>query len=121
MVKGDGIPRVQKRTPLPEIVEEITRKGLGIACVFDDEDKLWAIVTDGDLRRLLGKGGDLSKVSAEDFATKNPKTISPKALVTRAINIMETHNITVLPVAEDGHRVVGVVHMHTLLKSGIPK
>ena len=121
MVKGDRIPRVQKDTLLPEIIEEITRKGLGIACVFDDDNKLWAIITDGDLRRLFGKGGDLSKVPAKDFATQHPKTISPKALVTRAINIMETHNITVLPVTEDGHHVIGVVHLHTLLKSGIPK
>ena len=121
MVKGEGIPLVQKKTPLPEIITEITQKGLGTACVLDDEGKLWGIATDGDLRRLMGKGTDLKNIRAEDFATQNPKTVSPSALVTRAINIMEAHNITVIPVVEDENHVVGVVHMHILLKSGIPK
>ncbi|MFH1010549.1 MAG: KpsF/GutQ family sugar-phosphate isomerase [bacterium] len=121
MVKGDGIPRVRKETLLPQIVEEITKKKLGAACVFDHENKLWGIVTDGDLRRLMGKDLDLKKVHAEDFATQNPKTVSPSAFVTRAINIMEAHNITVLPVVEKDNVVIGIVHMHILLKSGFPK
>lgn len=121
MAKGDDIPKVSKRTPLQRVIQEISDKKLGAACVLDDEDRLWGIVTDGDLRRLMGKDLDLKTACAEDFATQNAKTVSPSALVTRAINIMETHNITVLPVVEDDGRVVGIVHMHILLKSGIPK
>ncbi len=121
MVKGEDVPRVWKRTLLPEIINEITKKKLGAACVLDEDDKLWGIVTDGDLRRLMGKDMDLKTARAEEFATRDPKTVSPSALVTRAINIMETHNITVLPVVENEKVVVGIVHMHILLKSGIPK
>ncbi|MBM3325155.1 MAG: KpsF/GutQ family sugar-phosphate isomerase, partial [Calditrichaeota bacterium] len=61
MVKGDDIPQVWKRTLLPEIIDEITRKKLGAACVLDDENKLWGIITDGDLRRLMGKEVDLKR------------------------------------------------------------
>ena len=121
MVKGDDLPRVEKGTLLPEVIAEISDKKLGTACVLDEEGRLWGIVTDGDLRRLMGRGISLEDLRAEEFATRDPKTISPSALVTRAINIMETHNITVLPVVEAENRIVGVVHMHLLLKSGIPK
>lgn len=121
MLKGDEIPRVRKESLLPEIISEINDKKLGVACVFDEDDKLWGIITDGDLRRLVGQGGDLKRVRAEDFATQAPKAISPAALVTRAINIMELHNITVLPVVENERCLVGIVHMHMLLKSGIAK
>jgi arabinose-5-phosphate isomerase len=121
MVKGDDIPRVWKTTLLPQIIDEISRKKLGAACVLDEDNKLWGIVTDGDLRRLMGKDVDLKTVRAEEFATRDPKTVSSSALVTRAINIMETHNITVLPVVQEENLVAGIVHMHILLKSGIPK
>jgi arabinose-5-phosphate isomerase len=121
MMKGDDIPLVEKRTLLPEVISEMSNKKLGTTCVLDEEGRLWGIVTDGDLRRLMGRGVSLQNLRAEEFASPNPKTISPSALVTRAINIMETHNITVLPVVEDEGRVVGIVHMHMLLKSGIAK
>lgn len=121
MVTGDGIPQVEKQTRLPEVITEMSTKKLGAACVSDEKGRLWGMITDGDLRRLVGKGISLENVRAEEFATPNPKTVSASALVTRAINIMETHNITVLPVVEDENRVIGIVHMHILLKSGIPK
>ncbi len=121
MMKGDDIPLVEKRTFLPEVITEMSSKNLGATCVLDEEGRLWGIVTDGDLRRLMGRGVSSQDLRAEEFASRNPKTISPSALVTRAINIMETHNITVLPVVEDENRVVGIVHMHMLLKSGIAK
>jgi arabinose-5-phosphate isomerase len=118
MRTGDEVPKVDVEAPLKELILEMTSKRLGATCVMDD-GKLVGIITDGDLRRLLEREVDLSKICARDLMTSNPKTVGPEALATRAINIMERHNITQLLVTEPSGELAGIVHMHDLLKSGI--
>ncbi|MBU0507560.1 KpsF/GutQ family sugar-phosphate isomerase [bacterium] len=119
MHAGGEIPIVSPDTQLRDVVMEMTLKRLGATCVVDDAGKLLGIYTDGDLRRTFERGGDLHLLTAADIATQDPKSIEPTALVTRAINLMETHNILVMPVLDDEGKLVGIVHLHDLLKSGI--
>jgi arabinose-5-phosphate isomerase len=119
MHTGAEIPVVTPDAPVREVVMEMTRKRLGATCVVDAAGKLGGIFTDGDLRRAFEKGLDLRTINAAQVAIRNPKTIDPSALVTRAINLMETHNIMVLPVVDSAGILVGIVHLHDLLKSGI--
>jgi arabinose-5-phosphate isomerase len=118
---GENLPIVRANEDLKSSIVVMTRKRLGAVCVLDDQDNLAGIFTDGDLRRALERNFDLSSVKIGEIATKAPRTIYQDALVSRAVNIMEQHNIMVLPVVSRDGKLAGIVHMHDLLKSGIGK
>jgi arabinose-5-phosphate isomerase len=121
MHTGDDIPKVEATTPLRDVILVMSKKRLGAACIVDKQNKLTAIFTDGDLRRAFESNSDISKKTVGDLAVRNPKTVGADELAARAINIMERFNILVLPVVDDGGKLIGIVHMHDLLKSGIGK
>jgi len=118
MQQGDALPRVAPGASAREAILEMTSKKLGMTTVSDPEGRLLGIITDGDLRRVLERGIDLAQARAGDLASKNPKTIGPDALAARAVQIMESYSITSLVVVDKG-RMVGVIHLHDLLKSGV--
>jgi arabinose-5-phosphate isomerase len=119
MHHGEAIPRIGHRATAREAILEMTGKKLGMTTVVDGQEQLLGVITDGDLRRFLEKGADLTHTSAGDLASKNPKTIGPDELAARAVQIMEQYAITSLVVLEDGRRIAGVIHLHDLLKSGV--
>jgi arabinose-5-phosphate isomerase len=120
MHTGDAMPRVEPDTALADLVLEISQKRLGVAAVLDRRGELIGIVTDGDLRRGLQRGGAIDRLTATDLMTTAPKTIEPGALAARALAVMERHSITSLFVVEAGSRQpLGVVHLHDILKAGV--
>lgn len=119
MHTGDAIPIVAPDAPMRAVIMEMTRKRLGATCVVDDHGILLGIFTDGDLRRTFERNLDYRSITATEIAIAKPKTIEPSTLVLRAVNIMESHNILVLPVTDNAGKLLGIVHLHDLLKSGI--
>ena len=119
MHQGDAIPCVQSDATVHDALLEMTTKKLGMTTVLDDERRLFGVMTDGDLRRCLEKGIDLSAAHVRDLASRSPKTITPDALAARAVQNMEKFSITSLVVLDERGSVVGVIHLHDLLKSGI--
>ena len=121
VMHGDkAIPTVSPTAPLRDVIVEISSKKLGVTTVVDDAGRLRGVITDGDLRRLLGKGGDdLLDRPAEAVMSPHPKVISRTALAAEAVGLMERHSITVLIVTDVEQRVEGVVHLHDLLKAGV--
>ncbi len=116
---GDAVPRVTQQTSAREAILIMTTKKLGMTTVVDEAGRLLGVITDGDLRRFLERGADLAKAKAWDLAGKNPKTIGPDELAAGAVRIMEECSITSLVVLEESRQIVGVIHLHDLLKSGI--
>jgi arabinose-5-phosphate isomerase len=115
---GEAIPRVTRESSLRDTILEMTSKKLGMTTVVDETGRLAGVVTDGDLRRFLEKGVELGVAQAADLATFNPKSIGPDELATRAVHTMERFSITSLVVLEE-QRLVGVIHLHDLLRSGV--
>jgi arabinose-5-phosphate isomerase len=114
------IPTVAADAVLRDVIYEIGSKKLGMTTVVDSGGRLLGVVTDGDLRRVLEKGGDdLLKRRAREVMTSHPKTIQSSALAAEALAVMERFSITALVVAAPNGRVEGVVHLHDLLKAGI--
>lgn len=110
-------PAVHPDDDIKTLIIEISGKRLGVTAVID-HNKLTGIITDGDLRRMLEKGQDLSKVKAKDIMTANPKTIQSNTLAVDALQIMRENNITqLLVVDKDDYK--GVVHLHDILDEGI--
>jgi len=89
----------------------------GLAMVVSGE-RLTGVLTTGDLTRLAERDPDFLGRPAVEIMTRTPKTASPGDLAAAAVATMERHGVIVLPVVEDGGRVVGVVHLHDLLRAG---
>jgi arabinose-5-phosphate isomerase len=113
MHSGDAVPRVSRTTKMPDVIYEMSRKGLGITTVIEN-NKLLGVISDGDLRRLLLKRKDVLSLTAADCLTPNPKTILPDEFATSALNIMEEKKITSLVVTRGDGTVEGIIHLHDL-------
>lgn len=119
MARGESVPVVTESVSLKDAIIEMTTKRLGATCVTNEEGSLSGIITDGDLRRLLGRTFDINSLTAFDAMTKNPKTIGPAALAATAMQQMEMFNITQLIVVDDYNKPVGMIHLHDLVKAGL--
>lgn len=115
MHAGNALPRVSVDTPMPEVIHEMSSKGLGMTTVLDPDGRLAGILTDGDLRRLMGthRGATL-EMTAGAAMTRNPQTIGPHVLASEALNQMEKRKITSVVVVDETRKVLGVVHLHDL-------
>ncbi len=118
MITGPSLPRVSEGTSIQEAVKEIDRGRLGTTLVTNPQNKLNGIITDGDIRRLVASGRSFLKFSVEDVMTKNPQTITESSPTYDALNIMEKHQITVLPVVNTREEVQGILHLHDILGKG---
>jgi len=119
MHKGQDVPQVQETVLASVALLEMSAKKLGMTTVVDRAGALLGVITDGDLRRFLQQGGDFSKITAGALASRRPKLIGPNELAAKAVEMMERYAITTLVVADNAKRIVGVVHLHDLLKHGI--
>lgn len=111
-------PIVFLSSSLKDVILEITKKRLGLTAVVDEHENLCGVITDGDLRRMLEKGGDYEKTSAKDIMSKSPKTIEADALAVDALDRMRKNNITQLIVVND-ETYTGVIHLHDLIREGL--
>ena len=120
MHTGDAIPKVFLETPMPKTVMEMSSKRLGHTLVLDTNGKVVGVVTDGDLRRGIEKwGGKLFEMTAGEVMTKSPRTVSEEELAAKAVSIMESYSITALVVPDKNGKVVGIIHLHDILRQGI--
>jgi FOG: CBS domain len=121
MHSGSAVPLVRENTIMKDVLLEMTSKRLGVTGVVNKSKNLVGVITDGDLRRALEKHSDLLNKKALEIMTTNPKWISWDALAVIALELMEEYAITALFVYKRGKptRVVGVIHLHDLLKAGI--
>jgi arabinose-5-phosphate isomerase len=114
MHRGDAIPRVAVTTPMKDVIYEMSRKGLGMTTVADSAGRLVGVISDGDLRRLLEKSPDPLKLVAGECMNRDPKTIAPGALATKALAKMEEKKITSIIVVDERRYILGVLHIHDL-------
>jgi arabinose-5-phosphate isomerase len=114
---GVKLRRVESvmHTPMPDVIYEMSKKGLGHTAVTGESDRLLGIISDGDLRRLFQREGNRAlDLKAADAMTRNPVTIGREELATKALNFMETRKITSLLVVDAQGKLEGVVHIHDL-------
>jgi len=118
MHSGDEMPHVSADASLRDALLEITRKNLGLTVICDDLMKIAGIFTDGDLRRVFDMGINLHEAKIADVMTPGGVRVRPNILAVDALNLMQQRHITALLVA-DGDQLLGVVHMHDMLRAGV--
>jgi arabinose-5-phosphate isomerase len=117
MHRGDQVPVVRADTPIPNVIYEMSSKGLGMTCVVDGNGALTGIITDGDLRRNMADGTNLLDRKAGEVMTRRPVTIRPQMLAAEALLVLERRKITSIVVVDEESRVQGVVHLHDLWRT----
>ncbi len=116
---GEAIPAVTPETSLAEALIVMTEKRLGMTTITDSNNKLIGVFTDGDLRRALDKAQDMHKLPMKDVMTSPCKSSRPKIMAVEALQMMEKHLITSLPVTDNDNNLLGVIHLHDILRAGI--
>jgi arabinose-5-phosphate isomerase len=112
---GENAPRVLPTTKMPDVIYEMSRKGLGLAAVTAPDGKLLGIITDGDLRRVMQKRQEnVLALTAADCMTKNPVTLARTELAASALRLMEEKKITSLLITDPTGKLQGVLHIHDL-------
>ena len=119
MRTGDGVPRIGLHATLAQGLLEMTRKGLGMTAVVDDEQRVAGVFTDGDLRRALDRSADLHATQMHAVMTRGAKSVREDTLAAEAVHLMEEFRITSLLVLDAANRAVGALNVHDLMRVGV--
>lgn len=113
MRSGEALPTVGERATVLEAVAEISRKRLGMTAIVDDAGRVLGVFTEGDLRRLIERVGDVRTLAVSEVMTRNPLSVPSAMLAAEAARILDASLRNQLLVIDDG-RLVGALHMHDL-------
>jgi arabinose-5-phosphate isomerase len=120
---GDKNPKVVETASLMDVLETMTRGGLGAANVVDGGGTLRGIITDGDIRRAIQRSGleGLHQLEAADVMTDTPTVVGGDVLAYDSLRLMEDRpsQIAVLPVVDDAGRCVGLLRLHDIVQAGL--
>jgi arabinose-5-phosphate isomerase len=79
---------------------------------------LVGVITAGDLTRLLERTSDFLNIPVSEVMNRSPKTVHAEDLASAAVFVMEKHGIMALPVVDGSNTLVGIVHLHDLMRAG---
>lgn len=119
MRQGTAIPVVAPSASITEALDEMSRKGMGMTAVVNEQGIAVGIFTDGDLRRLLESAGDIRGISVAKGMSSNPQHISPDVLAVDAASTMDERRISQILVADATGTLVGALHMHDLMTAKV--
>jgi len=119
MRSGDAVPKVTADVKLTDALLEITQKGMGMTAIVDAEDRPIGVFTDGDLRRMIEKVQDFTKVVIRDVMHANPRSIGPEKLAVDAVAVMEEFRINQMLVTDADGKLVGALHIHDLTRAKV--
>ena len=119
MLSGERLPLVSPEQSLSQVLLEISRKGLGMAGIVNDNQQLIGIFTDGDLRRVLDARIDVHNVNIQQVMTANSITAPPDMLAAEVLKLMEKRKINSLFVVNEQGQPIGAINMQLLLQAGV--
>ena len=119
MRQGDQVPAVSPGTGITDAIVAMSRGGLGLVAVVDEQGKAVGIFTDGDLRRAFEKRIDLQQGTIASVMHPRPHTIDPNRLAVEAVEMMERLRINALLVADGDARLIGALNMHDLFTAKV--
>lgn len=119
MMSMGEFPCVEEESLLKEVLEEMTQKSIGIACIVNAERKLLGVLTDGDLRRMILRIQKPFSAffvdDALDHAAKSALVVKLSDRLEDAVKLMGIKRIWDLPVVNDDGILVGLLHLHSAI------
>ncbi len=119
MHTGEKMPTVAENELVRDAVLQMTAKKLGMTAVLNTNAQVMGIFTDGDLRRLFERSGDVHATPIKDVMTSGCQRIKADRLAAEALRIMEAKSINALLVVDEDDRLIGALNMHDLLRAGV--
>ncbi|KYC29456.1 D-arabinose 5-phosphate isomerase [Sterolibacterium denitrificans] len=113
------VPLVTEAAGIVDVLAASSRGGMGMVLVQDAAGRLSGIFTDGDLRRALQTLGDLRDTAVGTVMTRAPRSIVPEKLAVEAVQLMEEHKISQLPVVDAAGTLCGALTMHDLFRAKV--
>lgn len=118
MRQGDLVPKIPHTATVFDAMLELSRTGVGLVAICQDNNKIAGVFTDGDLRRLLLKNGTLQD-SISSVMTSPGFQIPESWKAVEALKSFNDHNITAAPVVNSAGELVGALNIHDLHQAGI--
>ena len=120
LLRKENLPVVSRETKLKDAILVMSEGRLGSVIITDKDDKVIALLSDGDLRRALMNDNFSMDCKVEDIATMNPKRLKNKELLASdALQVIEDYKIQLLIVTDENDKLIGVLHIHDLIEAGI--
>ena len=120
LLRKENLPVVSRGTILKDAIIIMSQGRLGSVIITDENGRVFALLSDGDLRRALMNENFSMDCKVEDIATINPKILKNKELLASdALQVIEDYKIQLLIVTDEDSKLVGVLHIHDLIEAGI--
>jgi len=119
MRSGSALPVTSPQTTLAHALEIMSAHAMGMAIVVDDAGRVQGVFTDGDLRRLIERVGDIRGLILGEHMTAAPHAIGPNALAAEAALRMDELKLSQMLVQDKDGTLVGALHMHDLLAAKV--
>ena len=118
MSKDEKNATIHEGVMLKDAIVELSKKGLGIVSIVDDDEHLIGVITDGDLRRQLERGVNVYNLMVDEVMTKKPIKIEGEGFAISAMRLMKEKNISSMPVVEND-KVMGIIRLQDIIGAGI--
>ena len=121
MLKGKKIPFINENVKMKNALKIITKKKLGVLVVQNNSKKTNGIITDGQIRRINEKKGNIDNLKVKNVMTKNPVSVEKEVLAVKALSLMNSKRITSLCVhnGKMKNKTIGIIHIHNILENNI--
>lgn len=114
VMRSHDLPVVAPDCPAAEMIHAISKGGLGLI-VLAEQEQILGIVTDGDVRRAMERlRGDFFNIRAMDIASRKPKTIAASEKLIAAEQLMTANKVTSLLVTGNDGRLQGVIQIYDI-------
>jgi len=118
LMQRDNLPILRAGDTMRQAIVLLAEKR-GIAMQLDENDRLAGLMTAGDLTRMMERETDILSLTVDRVLTRAPKTARADELASAVVFRMEQHGIMAMPVVDDDRHLVGVVHLHDLMRARV--
>ena len=115
---SEKLPILRESATMREAIVQLAERR-GIAIVVDQQGRVCGVITTGDLSRLMEHEENVFPIPVTRVMNRNPKIAHADDLGSEVVYKMETHGIIAMPVLNGQDEIVGVVHLHDLMRAGV--